>query len=86
MLADFSFTPPEQILEQLLMDGYMAGMHMHDIDHLDRTADEIKSTPHVAMESGGHLNDVKYDAFLANDRTLADPQASSGLNGREIER
>jgi hypothetical protein len=56
MLADFSFTPPELILEQLRMDAH---------------------THHVALptlESGGHLNDVKYDAFLANDHTLADPQ------------
>ena len=55
MLADFSFTPPEQIFAALKRDsetpGGMAG-----------------------MAAKPDLNDVKYDAFLANDRTLADPE------------
>ena len=66
MLADFSFTPPEQILEQLRMDGH---------------------THHVAMptaEGGGRLNDVNYDAFLANDRTLADPQVVKAEQGGRV--
>src|ERR1700730_15482610 len=33
------------------------------------------------VESGGHVNDVKYDAFLANDRTLADPQVATVEQG-----
>ena len=71
MLADFSFTPPEQILEGLRKAG---GMKMPAIGGA------------MSMNSGGagmatavappapDLNDVKYDAFLANDRTLADPE------------
>ena len=51
MLADFSFTPPEQIFAELKKSGMAPGMAMDKPD----------------------LNDVKYDAFLANDRTLADP-------------
>ena len=42
---------------------------------------------HVAMptlESGGHLNDVKYDAFLANDHTLADPQVVTVEQGSRV--
>ena len=72
MLADFSFTPPEEIMEQLRNDGHMAHLH-----HMDMSADEMEAVHHMAIpsgESGGHLNDVKYDAFLANDRSLADPQ------------
>ena len=71
MLADFSFTPPEQILEQLRKGGHLAHMH-----HMDTPADELEAVHHEMplVESGGHVNDVKYDAFLANDRTLADPQ------------
>jgi FtsP/CotA-like multicopper oxidase with cupredoxin domain len=71
MLADFSFTPPEQILEQLRKGGHLAHMH-----HMDTPADEMEAVHHEMplVESGGHVNDVKYDAFLANDRTLADPQ------------
>ncbi|MEJ0094610.1 MAG: multicopper oxidase family protein [Methylocella sp.] len=57
-LSDFSFTPPEEIYAQLRKPTAMAGM-----------------TP---MKMGGDakpdLNDVKYDAFLANRRTLADPE------------
>ena len=64
MLADFSFTPPEQIFENLKKSGSMAGMG--------------KSTKMAMPMSTGQprpdLNDVKYDAFLANDRTLADPE------------
>jgi FtsP/CotA-like multicopper oxidase with cupredoxin domain len=35
-------------------------------------------------ERGGHLNDVKYDAFLANDRTLADPQVVTVEQGGRV--
>ena len=63
-LADFSFTLPEQIFENLKKSGSMAGMG--------------KSTKMAMPMSTGQpapdLNDVKYDAFLANDRTLADPE------------
>jgi FtsP/CotA-like multicopper oxidase with cupredoxin domain len=62
MLGDFSFAPPEQIFENLKRRNAMpkmAGM--------------------TGMAQGGagaarDLNDVKYDAFLANYRTLADPE------------
>jgi FtsP/CotA-like multicopper oxidase with cupredoxin domain len=56
MLADFSFTPPEQIFEGLRKGG-------------------MRTPAAGAMSMGPDLNDVKYDAFLANDRTLADPEA-----------
>jgi FtsP/CotA-like multicopper oxidase with cupredoxin domain len=63
MLADFSFTSPEQILAQLQarQTDDMHGMDMHD-------------TAMPAMKSGPDLNDVRYDAFLTNSRTLADPE------------
>jgi FtsP/CotA-like multicopper oxidase with cupredoxin domain len=65
MLADFSFTPPDQIF---------AGLR--------KGADGVKPVSAkggmAGMKMGGgakpDLNDVKYDAFLANDRTLADPE------------
>jgi FtsP/CotA-like multicopper oxidase with cupredoxin domain len=63
MLADFSFTPPDQILAQLQsrQTDAMPGMDMH-------------GTAMPAMKSELELNDVRYDAFLANSRTLADPE------------
>jgi len=81
MLADFSFTPPEQILEQLRKGGH--GAHTH---HMDTPADEMEAAHHAVppAESGGHLNDVKYDAFLANDRTLADPQVVTVEQGGRV--
>ncbi|QBR70412.1 copper oxidase [Beijerinckiaceae bacterium] len=74
MLADFSFTPPEQIFEQLRKGGALARAHIH---HMAMSAEEMAAMPQMAApptESKPDLNDVKYDAFLANDRTLADPQ------------
>ncbi len=63
MLADFSFTPPEQIFENLKKSGSMAGM-----------GKSMKmAKPMSTGQPAPDLNDVKYDAFLANDRTLADP-------------
>jgi FtsP/CotA-like multicopper oxidase with cupredoxin domain len=42
--------------------------------------------PGMNMPSGGgmDLNDVTYDAFLANDRTLADPQVFDVEKGAEV--
>ncbi|HEV2098015.1 MAG TPA: multicopper oxidase family protein [Stellaceae bacterium] len=56
MLADFGFTPPQQIFEDLKKPKKMAAM------------------PAAGAAAAPDLNDVKYDAFLANDRTLADPE------------
>jgi hypothetical protein len=36
------------------------------------------------MMSGDHLNDVVFDAFLANERTLADPQVVRAAAGHSI--
>ncbi len=51
-LADFSFTPPEEIYERLRNGNR-----------------KPRKTPKAP-----DLNDVNYDAFLANDRTLSDPE------------
>jgi FtsP/CotA-like multicopper oxidase with cupredoxin domain len=65
MLNDFSFTPPEEI-----MAGLRKGGGTPDIARMAAPA-----APMAGMAQGAtpDLNDVKYDAFLANDRTLADP-------------
>jgi FtsP/CotA-like multicopper oxidase with cupredoxin domain len=95
MLADFSFTPAEQIFENLKNSGSMAGMakpaggatasmsKMSDtkMGSMAKPAGAMASTSSMKMaapmslgQSGPDLNDVKYDAFLANFRTLADPE------------
>jgi FtsP/CotA-like multicopper oxidase with cupredoxin domain len=76
MLADFSFTPPDQIFAQL-KKGAGTGTA--------QTTVQARATPVTAKSSMAgmpkagaaakpDLNDVKYDAFLANYRTLADPE------------
>jgi FtsP/CotA-like multicopper oxidase with cupredoxin domain len=68
MLADFSFTMPDQIFAQLQsrQPDDMHGMGMHGMD--------MHSMAMPAIRSELDLNDVRYDAFLANSRTLADPE------------
>lgn len=62
-LTDFSFTPPEKIYADLRA-RQMPKMDMADMPGM--AMDPIKSKP--------DLNDVRYDAFLANGRTLDDPE------------
>ena len=63
MLADFSFTPPDQILAQL------QSRQTHDMPSMNKRGAAMS-----AIKSEPDLNDVRYDAFLANSRTLADPE------------
>lgn len=69
LLHDFSFKPPEELLAELMQaDGG------HGTSPQPGTG---------AMDHSGHggagsmimdLNDIEYDAYLANDRTLNDPE------------
>ena len=61
-LADFSFTPPEKIYADL------QSRQPSEIDMPDMPGMSM-----AAMKGKPDLNDVRYDAFLANSRTLADP-------------
>lgn len=73
LLSDFSFRTPEEIFGSLTQKQSRppAGMtndhEMHD--GMDMAMDHEGS----GTMSMPDLNDVVYDAFLANDRTLADP-------------
>jgi FtsP/CotA-like multicopper oxidase with cupredoxin domain len=60
MLTDFSFTQPDQIFAELRTPKPMSNM--------------AGPGGGKAAPAAPDLNDVKYDAFLANDRTLADPE------------
>ncbi|MFC3181353.1 multicopper oxidase family protein [Cypionkella sinensis] len=77
MLHDFSFRAPAEILAELggsdMHAGGMAGM--------DHSAGGM-----AGMDMGGmvHANDVTYDAYLANDRTLADPEVVEVEAGARI--
>jgi FtsP/CotA-like multicopper oxidase with cupredoxin domain len=70
LLHDFTFHDPAEILAGLTGSSGMAmdhgGMDMSQMDH--------SSMNHGAMPGMADLNDVQYDAYLANDRTLRDPE------------
>jgi FtsP/CotA-like multicopper oxidase with cupredoxin domain len=68
LLGDFSFTPPQQIFEQLKKPKPMAQM----------------AGGAATAAAAPDLNDVKYDAFLANDRTLADPEVVKVEPGGQV--
>ncbi len=74
-LGDFSFRSPEEIYEELRKPaaaGDMAGMDMPGDDKVAGAA--VTTKPAMKMDDAKpDLNDVKYDAFLANRRTRADP-------------
>ncbi len=64
-LNDFSFREPIDIFSELTGGATMDHGGMEDISSMD----------HAMMSMDGmDLNDVTYDAFLANDRTLVDPE------------
>lgn len=66
ILHDFTFRGPEEILAELKGGGGAHAGHATDHSKMDH------SQPMPAM--GAMLNDVVYDAYLANDRTLDDPE------------
>src|SRR5215813_11726863 len=82
MLADFSFTPPDQIFVELKKGGSMPPGAMTGASPSPPAPANGKGKAEgmaPGMTMGGaaarpDLNDVKYDAFLANDRTLGDPE------------
>ena len=80
LLEDFSWTKPSLILEELRKPKPMAAMGnmTGGMSSMSRGG--------MNMPSGGgmDLNDVTYDAFLANDRTLADPQVFDVEKGAEV--
>src|ERR1700729_1825477 len=73
MLADFSFTPAEQIFKNLRNSGSMAGT-AKPTGAMASTSSMKMTASMSAGKPAPDLNDVKYDAFLANFRTLADPE------------
>jgi FtsP/CotA-like multicopper oxidase with cupredoxin domain len=78
LFHDFTFRDPDEILARLQGDRHSGTVAMPapSMDHggghgtMDHSA-----TDHGTMTtSTAHLHDVDYDAFLANDRTLDDPE------------
>lgn len=81
LLHDFAFRTPEEVLAQLVGDGSHApAMAMPGMTGGERAGHMMPGgrAGHVmagspAAHGAMDLNDVDYDAYLANDRTLDDP-------------
>jgi FtsP/CotA-like multicopper oxidase with cupredoxin domain len=79
MLHDFSFRTPDELLAGLTksnggqsampMSGTSSGMNMGSMNMGSESMAAMNMGSGMAMD----LNDIDYDAFLANDRTFADP-------------
>jgi FtsP/CotA-like multicopper oxidase with cupredoxin domain len=77
-LEDFSWTRPSLIFEELRKPKPMAAMSGQSAGGMSGT---------MNMGSGAaapDLNDVTYDAFLANARTLADPEVVDVDKGSDV--
>src|SRR5882724_1755434 len=73
-LADFSFTPPDQIFAELKKSGSKAQPAAQAGPPRIATKASMAGMAKPGAAAKPDLNDVKYDALLANDRTLADPE------------
>jgi FtsP/CotA-like multicopper oxidase with cupredoxin domain len=71
LLHDFSFRAPQEIFADLrkTSGSDMGSMNMGGAS---MSGMDMSSMSHTAMQMD--LNDVEFDAFLANDRTLDDPE------------
>lgn len=86
LLHDFSFAPPEEALARLAGGGH-GGMDHGSMDHgsmnhggMDHGAADDGSGAAMAMD----LNDIDHDAYLANDRTLDDPEVIQVETGGRV--
>jgi FtsP/CotA-like multicopper oxidase with cupredoxin domain len=83
-LADFIFRPPEEVFAALTRGGgAIAGMNHGHMDHMPMDHGAMAGMDHAPMHHGGmagdmamgmDINDIDFDAYLANDRTLDDPE------------
>jgi FtsP/CotA-like multicopper oxidase with cupredoxin domain len=76
LLHDFSFKSPEELLAGLRSKQDMSGMTSHDGMSGMGTMSEMPVHDKSTMAGGMTMdvNDIDYDAYLANDRTLEDPE------------
>ena len=70
LLHDFSFTPAEELLAKLKSESGMRGKNMQGVDNMNMEGMNMEGMGGMAMD----INDIEYDAYLANERTLNDPQ------------
>ncbi len=91
MLHDFAFRSPQEILAELGGADAHAGHGTPLPKGRSPSAKAASPMPHAMPGHGAgnmmgmvHANDVRYDAFLANDRTLDDPEVVKVEKGGRI--
>jgi FtsP/CotA-like multicopper oxidase with cupredoxin domain len=74
MLHDFSFRTPDELLAGLTKsNGSQSGMKIGMGNNMNMASGSM-GTVNMGSGMAMDLNDIDYDAFLANDRTFADPE------------
>lgn len=89
-LHDFSFLPAEEVLAKITGGASHGGMM--GMDHgVAQPADGATGMEHGTMMGGMNiagmamdLNDYNFDAYLANDRMLSDPEVVAVGNGGRV--
>ena len=81
LLHDFSFSSPEELLARLT-GGAAAPMQHGGMNMSGAGAGTMAGMNHGGMAMD--LNDIEYDAYLANDRTLDDPEIVSVEQGGRV--
>ena len=89
-LHDFSFRPAEEVLAEIT--GGMAGHDMSAMGDgstsgMDMSGGDMSGMDMSGMAMGGmemDLNDFNFDAYLANDRTLVDPEVIAVEKGGRV--
>ena len=97
LFHDFTFRDPAEILAELKTGGHgsMPGMEMPASGGMDMSGMSAGQMDHGSMNMGGmqmggqmgamaHLQDVQYDALLANDRTFDDPEVFAVETGGRV--
>ncbi len=83
MLHDFSFAPPEELLAALGGGHGHGGMNHGGMDHAGHGGHGGMDVGHGGM-AAMDLNDIEHDAWLANDRTLDDPEVVTVESGGRV--
>ena len=89
MLQDFSFRAPDEILAALQAAPAMSGhdMSMPGMDQGSMPGMSGAMMDGMTMSGGGmamDANDIEFDAYLANDRTLDDPEQVAVERGGRV--
>lgn len=89
LLHDFSFRSPQEILAGLRGPGTEpAGEHQHGGSNPGSGSGPGSHAAGPGHDGGhmghAHARDIDYDAFLANDRTLADPEVVRVESGGRV--